>query len=337
MPYTIEARSLDIAGVASHDFWVLRDERGTALAELHGLATDRRSGEAVPIGTDEKRHSLRVWHFAHDPAVAALSGDTASRTSYIKEGQQHRDVLVGPKDEVLSRWEAAVAAKAPLNALDLDYPNYGFRLDGSTVNSNSAYRTLGEVMGVAVRDFPGVIEPGIENRMTSPARIEALRNTRYPVLDAPARHEGDRYVPLPNGGLPLPPLPDRHAGLLGETHAAVARLDAQLGRSPDETTDRVAHHLAALARQNGLDRVDHVVLGVQTDRLRAGENIFVVQGGLHDAGNRIAHMRSADAMSLPSNDTIALAKEPAVHARTADAMAQVHTAPQQDTHRLVRT
>lgn len=63
MPYTIEARSLDIAGVASHDFWVLRDERGTALAELNGLATDRRTGEAVPIGTDEARHSLRIWHF----------------------------------------------------------------------------------------------------------------------------------------------------------------------------------------------------------------------------------------------------------------------------------
>ena len=25
--YSIEARSLDVAGVASHDFWVLRDEK----------------------------------------------------------------------------------------------------------------------------------------------------------------------------------------------------------------------------------------------------------------------------------------------------------------------
>lgn len=53
MPHTIESRSLDIMAVASHDFWVLRDGRGKALAELHGLATDRRSGQAVPIGTDE--------------------------------------------------------------------------------------------------------------------------------------------------------------------------------------------------------------------------------------------------------------------------------------------
>lgn len=41
MPYTIEARSLDIADVASHEVWVLRDDRGKALAALHGAAADR--------------------------------------------------------------------------------------------------------------------------------------------------------------------------------------------------------------------------------------------------------------------------------------------------------
>lgn len=337
MPYAIEARSLDIAGVASHDFWVLRDERGTALAELHGLATDRRTGEAVPIGTDESRHSLRIWHYAHNAEVAARSGDDVARTSYIRDDQLHRTVLIGPKDELMMRWDAAVAARAPLNALDLDYPNYGFRMDGSTVNSNSAYRTLGEIMGLPVRDFPGVVEPGIENRMTTPARIEALRAKQYPVLDAPARHEGRRCIPLPDGGLPPPPLPTNDVSLLGQTHAAVARLDAQLGRSPDDTTDRVAHHLAALARRSGLERVDHVVLGVQTDRLRAGENIFAVQGGLHDADNRIAHMRSAEAMAVPSAQTIAMAKDAAFAAREPEATTQAHAVPQPDAHRLVRT
>ncbi len=32
--FTIEARSLSILGVASHDFWVLRDGDGNAIAEL---------------------------------------------------------------------------------------------------------------------------------------------------------------------------------------------------------------------------------------------------------------------------------------------------------------
>lgn len=336
MPYTIEARSLDIAGVASHDFWVLRDERGTALAELHGLATDRRTGEAVPIGTDETRHSLRVWHFAHDADVAARSGDAVARTSYIQAAQSHRTVLIADKDEVLARWDAAVAARAQLNALDLDYPNYGFRMDGSTVNSNSAYRSLGEIMGLPVRDFPGVVEPGIENRMTSPARIEALRVKTYPVLNAPSRHETGRYIPLQDGGLALPPLPARETTLLRQTHAAVARLDAQLGRNPDETTDRVAFHLAAQARRDGLERVDHVVLGVRRGRLQAGENIFAVQGEVDAPDNRIAVMRSTDAMTVPSAETIALARQPASIEPERPTANRDLEVPAQGSHRLAR-
>jgi hypothetical protein len=324
MPYSIEARSLEIFGVASHDFWVLRDERGKAVAELHGLATDRRTGEAIPIGTDESRHSLRAWHFAHDEGIAARTGNPVSRMSYVQEGQRYRTVLSGPESEVMARWSAAVKATAPLNALDLDYPNLGFRMDGSTVNSNSAYRTLGEVMGLPVRDFPGVVEPGLENRMMSPAQIEEMRAKGLPVLDAPSRREGDRYVPLPNDGLSRPRLPPD--GLLGQTAAAVGRLDAQLGRGSDEASDRLAVNLAALASREGLHRVDHVVLGIGTDRLRAGENVFVVQGELRSPTNRVAHMRSDDALSPPSADTIAIAL---AAERTSDAPAHDRDIAQQ--------
>ncbi|MCC8496136.1 MULTISPECIES: hypothetical protein [Gammaproteobacteria] len=72
--YTIEARSLNVLGVAGHDFWVLRDEQGKAMAELHGLATDRETGKALLVGTDETKHSLRAWHFPHDAAYAASEG-----------------------------------------------------------------------------------------------------------------------------------------------------------------------------------------------------------------------------------------------------------------------
>lgn len=183
--YSIEARSLNVAGVGGHDFWVLRDERGEALAELHGLATDRETGQAIPIGTDEDKHSLRIWHYPHDRDYADSIGARLDRTSYIQPGQPVRTVLSADKDEVLARWNSAVAAAPELNALDLNYPNYGFRMDGSTVNSNSAYRTLGEVMGVHVDDFPLRLEPGIDNRMVFPERIDQLRTHGYPVLDEP--------------------------------------------------------------------------------------------------------------------------------------------------------
>lgn len=210
----------------------------------------------------------------------------------------------------MARWNAAVAAKAPSNALDLDYPNYGFRMDGSTVNSHSAYRTLGEVMGLPVRDFPAVLEPGIENRMTSPAHIAEMRVKGYPILDARARREGGDYAPLPNGGLALPPRPRND--LLGQTASAVDRLEATLGRVPDESSDRLAYTLATLARREGFERVEHVVLSVATDRLRARENVFVVQGDLHAPHSRVAHMRSADPTTPPSPHAVAQLRPDAV-------------------------
>ena len=38
--YSIEARSLGVAGAASHNFLVLRDGEGRALAEIHGLTAE---------------------------------------------------------------------------------------------------------------------------------------------------------------------------------------------------------------------------------------------------------------------------------------------------------
>ncbi len=202
--YSIEARSLDIVGVASHDFLVLRDERGRTLAEFHGLATDRETGKVEPIGTDEKKHSLRIWHYAHDVEYAESLGVKPSRTTYIAEGQDSKTVLKADKEEVLIRRNAAVAAKEPLNALDLNYPNYGFKMSGDTVNSNAAYRTLSEVMGVAVHDFPWKLEPGLDNRMVGQKEIEALRTHGYPVLDETSVKRNGQYESLEPRPMPSP-------------------------------------------------------------------------------------------------------------------------------------
>lgn len=172
--YSIEARSLSVLGIAGHAFWVLRDEQGEALAELHGLATDRRTGTPIPIGTDARRHALRAWHYPHDADYACSVGAEVDGTSYIRPNQPSRIVATGDKAEILARWNVAVQAVPELNAQDLDYPSYGFKLFGSTVNSNSAYRSFGNLMGVQVNGFRGRIEPGIGNRMLSPERTEEL-------------------------------------------------------------------------------------------------------------------------------------------------------------------
>lgn len=206
--YSIEARSFDIpwtSGRASHDFLVLRDEKGRAIAELHGLATDRETGKAIPVGDDESKHSLRVWHFARDAEYADHMGVRPSKSGLLQDGQDHVTVLKADKQEVMARWNAAVAAKGQLNALDLDYPNYGFNILTDTVNSNAAYRTLSEIMGVPVHDFPWKLEPGLDNRMVDQKEIDRLRTHGYPTLDTPSVKSNGEYKPLGGASLEANP------------------------------------------------------------------------------------------------------------------------------------
>jgi hypothetical protein len=191
--YSIEARSLRVAGIGSHDFWVMRDDSGRIIAELHGLATSRETGHPVPIGTDACRFSLQVWHYAHDAEYARAQGVAPTAMSYVRDDQHSRVVLQAPREEVFARWQSAVDAAAPLNRLDLDYPAYGVKLFGPTINSNSTYRTLGEVMGVDVQPFPGVAEPGVRNRMVDRESIERLQTHGYPTLSEPSNRVGTTY------------------------------------------------------------------------------------------------------------------------------------------------
>ncbi|MBB5941216.1 hypothetical protein [Xanthomonas sp. 3307] len=181
--YAIEARSFCVVGIASHNFWVLRDEQGNALAELHGLATDRATGHAIPIGTDEARHSLRAWHYPHTHEYAQSIGAQIDSTSFLRDDQPSRIVVTGDKDHILARWNAAVQAIAELNAMDLDYPRYGIKLFGKTINSNAAYRTFGELMDVPVPAFYGRLAPGLASCMLDRERTEALRYREQSALD----------------------------------------------------------------------------------------------------------------------------------------------------------
>ncbi len=92
--------------------------------------------------------------------------------------------------------------------------------------------------------------------------------------------------------------------LLQQSQDAVRRLDGLLGRTYDDASDRMAASLAQLARANGFTRIDHVVLNTATASLQKGENVFVVQGGLTDATNRVAHMKTQDAIAAPVEQSL---------------------------------
>ncbi len=88
-------------------------------------------------------------------------------------------------------------------------------------------------------------------------------------------------------------------GLLQQVRQGVAALDAQAGRAPDESSERLTASVMALARQSNLERADHIVLSVQTADSAAGRTVFVVQGDLNDPAHRRASMPTDVAVQTP--------------------------------------
>ncbi|AZU15626.1 peptidoglycan-binding protein [Xanthomonas citri pv. fuscans] len=85
---------------------------------------------------------------------------------------------------------------------------------------------------------------------------------------------------------------------------AVRRLERGLGRDYDDNRARLAASSASLARENGLSRIDHIVLSTETRSVRQGENVFVVQGALDNPAHLMAHMKTGDAIARPVEQSL---------------------------------
>ncbi|TAA23235.1 XVIPCD domain-containing protein [Pseudoxanthomonas winnipegensis] len=85
-----------------------------------------------------------------------------------------------------------------------------------------------------------------------------------------------------------------------QAEAGVRRLEADLGRPFDDNSERLSASLAVLASEQGLSRIDHVVLSERNARVGQGELVFVVQGTLGDPAQLRAHMRTEEAVATPT-------------------------------------
>ncbi|KTF31779.1 hemolysin [Xanthomonas vesicatoria] len=92
--------------------------------------------------------------------------------------------------------------------------------------------------------------------------------------------------------------------LLQQVRAGVSAIDAQAGRTPDENSERLIASVMTLARQNNLDRADHVVLSEQTADSPAGRNVFVVQGELNNPAHLRAHIPTDVAVQTPVEQSL---------------------------------
>ena len=139
--YRIEARSYPLLfRKVSHNYLALRSPNGKVISELHGLATNN-NGEFVPIGI--RGDKLRFYEFKADNSRAG---------SYFQEQQKSKILYRGSLEEVSERWDVPVSQLSLLNSKDIDYSPFGV-IELPTVNSNSAYRLLSELMEFSVYKF----------------------------------------------------------------------------------------------------------------------------------------------------------------------------------------
>ncbi|WP_181108841.1 Smlt3024 family type IV secretion system effector [Xanthomonas arboricola] len=160
---------------------------------------------------------------------------------------------------------------------------------------------------------------------TNPGRIAELDDARAVRLERQQKatqfHEDDPYRSITRSPLTasVDGLPDRMQpptkladigpehrdyALLQQVRAGVSVIDAQAGRTPDENSERLIASVMTLARQNNLDRADHVVLSKQTADSPAGRSVFVVQGELNNPAHLRAHMPTDVAVQTPVEQSL---------------------------------
>jgi len=140
----------------------------------------------------------------------------------------------------------------------------------------------------------GVLDVGLNGPMACERLIHADPNA--PVLHPQAR-QTSLIENAPQGQMSPDVL--REHPLFRDAESAVRRLDASMGRSYDEFSERMTASLASLAKEQGFNHIDHVVLSQEGEQSRKGENVFVVQGDIDSPARRVAHMKTQLAAETP--------------------------------------
>lgn len=93
-------------------------------------------------------------------------------------------------------------------------------------------------------------------------------------------------------------LPEGQRNMLNSIRDQVADIDQKHGRAYDSTSERISVGLLASARERGMERVDHVVLGcAPTDG--SSQRMFAVQGALNDPSHCRVSVSINEAVQTP--------------------------------------
>jgi Ca2+-binding RTX toxin-like protein len=165
-------------GVAGHDFFVVLDNNGTPVRELHGLATDPTTNRPTEMGILPWTTRLEGWDDKRLIDVPNSDGKLPPKGTYWSyyntDGSQTQVTLFsGSAAEVFNRWDAAVACEAAVNAKPPYYPMIGLG-----ENSNTFENTMRVCMSLDPKPFPGSgawIVPGDNDVLLPDATINAIQ------------------------------------------------------------------------------------------------------------------------------------------------------------------
>ena len=217
---------------------------------------------------------------------AALSGDTSrALRGPVREGELN--TVSFTEDQLRAMMERT-------QQMVHDNPMLGTRWHLLAEDGRGGAQTDVDAYAASLARNQGQSEYGMAEQMFRIATADKQAGAQK--IDATVDGVHLRDLPPPS---PLLPTNDpRQASsadhpLWLQTHAAVSRLDARLGREPDQSTDRLGMALLVVARENGMCRIDEPVLSVDARYASA------VQGEPHAADRQIARTETAQAVATP--------------------------------------
>ena len=243
-------------------------------------------------------------------AVAAGEGAVSYGFSPREEGSASGDGAVSDKDldqyfkPLYSRtMEISPEQYSKLIAFGDDPELHGFDMqyNGATnscidfvwgaLNNAGIHRATDSA--VEDRAFDGALKP-LDN-------IKHIRSIPAPVPDSELNKEDANDMPkrtLLQKIISDADLPEKERGMLETIRAQVAGIDKRFNRPYDETSERISVGLLTLAREKGLDRVDHVLLGnLPPDG--SERRMFVVQGEPQNPAHVRASLTADELASTP--------------------------------------
>ncbi len=143
------------------------------------------------------------------------------------------------------------------------------------------------------------IAPSQRRRRPEP-ELDAERNAVADRVGTPADDSPSLHRVPSSTAEPI----DADRALYMQIRAGVERLDAEHGKPWDESSQRMSASLLVLAKEQGLSRVDHVVLNNPTENLARGERVFIVEGAMDDPAHRRGHMNTVDALRAPEAESL---------------------------------